>query len=76
MQVPESLTKLNAVGVSPPKRSKKNLENPEMNPLEMAKEQFQIAARAGCDLGLQWLQRVEQEEKLLMSEQDNECAYV
>ncbi|KAG7567741.1 Sel1-like repeat [Arabidopsis thaliana x Arabidopsis arenosa] len=76
VQVPESLTKLNAVGVSPPKRSKKNLENPEMNPLEMAKEQFQIAARAGCDLGLQWLQRVEQEEKLLMSEQDNECAYV
>ncbi|EFH56945.1 binding protein [Arabidopsis lyrata subsp. lyrata] len=76
VQVPESLTKLNAVGVSPPKRSKKNLENPGMNPLEMAKEQFQIAARAGCDLGLQWLQRVEQEEKLLMSEQDNECAYV
>ncbi|KAG7572206.1 Sel1-like repeat [Arabidopsis suecica] len=76
VQVPESLTKLDAIGVSPPKRSKKNLENPEMNPLEMAKEQFQIAARAGCDLGLQWLQRVEQEEKLLMSEQDNECAYV
>jgi len=47
-----------------------------MNPLEMAKEQFQIAARAGCDLGLKWLQRVEQEEKLLMREQDNECAYV
>ncbi|KAG7637419.1 putative tetratricopeptide-like helical domain superfamily [Arabidopsis thaliana] len=76
VQVPESLTKLNVVGVSPPKRARKNLENPEMNPLEMAKEQFQIAARAGCDLGLKWLQRVEQEEKLLMREQDNECAYV
>ncbi|VVB09004.1 unnamed protein product [Arabis nemorensis] len=73
-KVPESLTRLNTVVVSPPKR--KNLENLEINPLEMAKEQFQIAARAGCDLGLKWLQRVEQEEKLLMSEEDNECAYV
>ncbi|XP_010472557.1 PREDICTED: uncharacterized protein LOC104752187 [Camelina sativa] len=76
VQVPESLTKVNAVGVSPPKRSRKNSEHPEINPLEMAKEQFQIAARAGCDLGLKWLERVEQEEKLLTSEQDNECAYV
>lgn len=40
----------------------------------MAKEQFQIAARAGCDLGLKWLQRVEQEEKLLMNEEDKESA--
>ncbi|XP_006294689.2 uncharacterized protein LOC17889528 [Capsella rubella] len=76
VQVPESLTKVNPAGVSPPKRSRKNSENPEMNPLEMAKEQFQIAARAGCDLGLKWLQRVEQEEKLLSNEQDTECAYV
>ncbi|XP_010429555.1 PREDICTED: uncharacterized protein LOC104714021 [Camelina sativa] len=76
VQVPESLTKVNAVGVSPPKRSRKNSEHPEINPLEMAKEQFQIAARAGCDLGLKWLERVEQEEKLLTSEQDDECAYV
>ncbi|KAL1214406.1 hypothetical protein V5N11_016072 [Cardamine amara subsp. amara] len=74
VQVPESLTKLNAVGVSPPKRSRKKPENMEMDPLEMAKEQFQVAARAGCDLGLKWLQRVEQEEKLVMSEEDNECA--
>ncbi|CAH2065889.1 unnamed protein product [Thlaspi arvense] len=73
VQVPESLTKLNTVGVSPAKRSR---TKQEMDPLEMAKEQFQIAARAGCDLGLKWLQRLEQEEKLVESEQDKECAYV
>ncbi|KFK32562.1 hypothetical protein AALP_AA6G259200 [Arabis alpina] len=75
-KVPESLTKLSTVVVSPPKKSRKNPEDLEINPLEMAKEQFQIAARAGCDLGLKWLQRLEQEEKLLMSEEDNECAHV
>ncbi|CAH8391469.1 unnamed protein product [Eruca vesicaria subsp. sativa] len=71
VQVPESLTRMNTVGVPPPKRSRENME---MNPLEMAKEQFQIAARAGCDLGLKWLQRVEQEEKLLINQEDSECA--
>ncbi|CAN6979199.1 hypothetical protein IGI04_038134 [Brassica rapa subsp. trilocularis] len=71
VQVPESLTRMNTVGVPPPKRS---IENMDMNPLELAKEQFQVAARAGCDLGLKWLQRLEQEEKLLMSQEDNEYA--
>ncbi|KAF8052550.1 hypothetical protein N665_1546s0013 [Sinapis alba] len=71
VQVPESLTRMNAVGVPPPKRSRENMD---MNPLELAKEQFQVAARAGCDLGLKWLQRLEQEEKLLMNQEDNECA--
>ena len=46
----------------------------DMNPLELAKEQFQVAARAGCDLGLKWLQRLEQEEKLLLNQEDNEYA--
>ncbi|KAG2298722.1 hypothetical protein Bca52824_035194 [Brassica carinata] len=71
VQVPESLTRMNTVGVPPPKRSRENMD---MNPLELAKEQFQVAARAGCDLGLKWLQRLEQEEKLLMNQEDNECA--
>lgn len=39
-----------------------------MNPVEMAKEQFEVAARAGCDLGLKWLQRLEEEEKRLLAE--------
>ncbi|CAN8315078.1 unnamed protein product [Cochlearia groenlandica] len=77
VQVPECLTKSDNVGVSAPKRLKKNKESAEMNPIEMAKEQFQIAARAGNDLGLKWLQRLEQEEKLLSREEEaNECAYV
>ena len=71
MQVPESLTRMNTVGVPPPKRSRENMD---MNPLELAKEQFQVAARAGCDLGLKWLQRLEQEEKLLLNQEDNEYA--
>ncbi|CAF2049386.1 uncharacterized protein LOC103842178 [Brassica rapa] len=71
VQVPESLTRMNAVGVPPPKRSRENMD---MNPLELAKEQFQVAARAGCDLGLKWLQRLEQEEKLLLNQEDNEYA--
>ncbi|CAA7032860.1 unnamed protein product [Microthlaspi erraticum] len=74
VQVPESVTRLNSVGVSPPKRVRRKQKIAEMDQLEMAKEQFQIAARAGCDLGLKWLQRVEQEEKLVMNEEDNECA--
>lgn len=71
VQVPESLTRMNTVGVPPSKRSRENMDT---NPIELAKEQFQVAARAGCDLGLKWLQRLEQEEKLLLNQEDNECA--
>lgn len=34
------------------------------DPVEMAKEQFEIAAASGCDLGLRWLKRLENETKL------------
>lgn len=40
------------------------------NPVEMAREQFEIAARAGCDLGFKWLQRLEEEEKRFLAEND------
>jgi len=43
-------------------------ENTEMNPVERAKVQFQIAAKAGSDLGLKWLQRLEEEENRLLAE--------
>ena len=36
-----------------------------MDRTEMAKEQFVIAAKAGCDLGLKWLERLEEEKKQL-----------
>jgi hypothetical protein len=38
-----------------------------MDPVEMAREQFQIAAKAGCDLGLKWLNRLEEEEKRMLA---------
>ena len=36
-----------------------------MDRVEMAKEQFETAAKAGCDLGLKWLERLEEEKKQL-----------
>ncbi|KAK1259318.1 hypothetical protein QJS04_geneDACA020071 [Acorus gramineus] len=33
------------------------------DPKEKAKQQFQVAAKSGCDLGLQWLNRLEVVEK-------------
>ncbi|XP_010533170.1 PREDICTED: uncharacterized protein LOC104808997 [Tarenaya hassleriana] len=69
VQVPESLTKLDSMRVPPPKRAKKNPEIPEVDPLEAAKEKFRIAAREGCDLGLKWLERLEEEEKHLSIEE-------
>lgn len=66
VQVPESLTKFSAKrGFSA--KTRKNKESPMMNPVEMARQQFQIAAKAGCDLGLRWLDRLEEEEKRLLT---------
>ncbi|XP_044491748.1 uncharacterized protein LOC123215627 [Mangifera indica] len=68
VQVPESLTKFDSKKSSAVKRARINAQSPLMNPVEMAKEQFEVAARAGCDLGLKWLQRLEEEEKRLLAE--------
>lgn len=67
-QVPECLTKLNAKRGSAAKKARANLESNLMNPVEKAKEQFEVAARAGCDLGVRWLHRLEEEEKRLLTE--------
>lgn len=61
VEVPECITKFN----SKTKISKKNVGSPMLNPVEMAKEKFEIAAKAECDLGLKWLQRLDEEEKRL-----------
>lgn len=47
------------------KKGRKSKENPMIDPVEIAREQFQNAAKGGCDLGLKWLQRLEEEEKRL-----------
>uniref|UniRef100_A0A5B7BK51 Putative Binding isoform 1 n=1 Tax=Davidia involucrata TaxID=16924 RepID=A0A5B7BK51_DAVIN len=64
VQVPESLTKFNSKRGSSTRTSRKNEGNPVLDPVELAREQFEIAARAGCDLGFKWLKRLEEEEKL------------
>ncbi|XP_058226028.1 uncharacterized protein LOC131334794 isoform X1 [Rhododendron vialii] len=67
VQVPEALTKLGAKRSSSTRKSGKNAANASQNPEEMAREQFEIAARAGCDLGFKWLRRLEEEEKHLLA---------
>ncbi|KAK9706150.1 hypothetical protein RND81_07G107300 [Saponaria officinalis] len=67
-EVPESVTKFNVKKRS--KQTKMNHVGVTKNHVKKAKEQFQIAATAGCDLGLRWLSRLEEEEKrLLLSEE-------
>lgn len=66
-QVPEHLTKFSLKRGSSVKKMN-SAENTEMNPVERAKVQFQIAAKAGSDLGLKWLQRLEEEENRLLAE--------
>ncbi|KAL8141624.1 hypothetical protein V2J09_014656 [Rumex salicifolius] len=62
IQVPEHLTKFSA------KRrgkggGKRNEESSVTDPIEQARKQFQIAAKAGCDLGFKWLNKLEDDEK-------------
>lgn len=67
VELPESLTKLSSKRIPLSKRAIKDLESRPTNRVEMAKEQFEIAAKAGCDLGLKWLERLEEEEKHLLT---------
>lgn len=69
-QVPERLTKFSLKSGSSAKKMN-SAENTEMNPVERAKVQFQIAAKAGSDLGLKWLQRLEEEENRLLAEESH-----
>ncbi|KAJ0987909.1 hypothetical protein J5N97_006265 [Dioscorea zingiberensis] len=65
-EVPDVVSKFNP-GRSPStgKAQKKIERTSEEDLIKMAKEQFQIAANAGCDLGPQWLKRLADYEKLL-----------
>ncbi|KAF7838694.1 Sel1-like protein [Senna tora] len=70
VEIPESLIKFNRNRGSAAKRvAGKKSESLAVNPVEMAREKFQIAAKAGCDLGFRWLERLEEEEKRLLTEQ-------
>lgn len=63
-KVPEAITKFNARSIPSSKAKKKNVALPDEDSMELAKEQFEIAAKAGSDLGLIWLKRLEDEQKL------------
>ncbi|KAL0374448.1 UNVERIFIED_CONTAM: hypothetical protein Sradi_3360500 [Sesamum radiatum] len=67
VQLPETLTKFNVKKGFSNRKSRKDAASAESNPVELARQQFEIAANAGCDLGLKWLQRLEKEEKNLLS---------
>ncbi|RXI05767.1 hypothetical protein DVH24_017809 [Malus domestica] len=60
-EIPESVTKFSS------KRGPLARKESVTDPIEMARERFQIAAKAGCDLGLKWLERLEEEEKHLLT---------
>ncbi|TQD97164.1 hypothetical protein C1H46_017253 [Malus baccata] len=60
-EIPESVTKFAS------KRGPLARKESITDPIEMARERFQIAAKAGCDLGLKWLERLEEEEKHLLT---------
>lgn len=59
-EIPECITKYNSK-----KRMTKEGSQVFSNPVELARKQFEVAARAGCDLGFRWLKRLEEEEKKL-----------
>lgn len=67
VEVPESLTRFNTKKRSLTRKQTNKGEGTELNPLEMAREQFEKAANAGCDLGFRWLKRLEEEEKRLIA---------
>lgn len=69
VEVPESLIKFNRDRGTAARRVGKSSH--AINPVEMAREKFQIAAKAGCDLGFRWLERLEEEEKRLLAEQQS-----
>ncbi|XP_010259758.1 PREDICTED: uncharacterized protein LOC104599086 [Nelumbo nucifera] len=64
-KIPVALTKFNSRGGISTKKAKQHVESPMEDPVEMARKQFEIAAKAGCGLGLQWLKRLEEEEEKL-----------
>ncbi|KAM6552283.1 hypothetical protein CsatB_002091 [Cannabis sativa] len=68
VEIPESIAKLRSQKAFLYKRARKDEEScSTRDRVEMAKEQFEIAARGGCDLGLRWLDILEKEEKQLLS---------
>ncbi|XP_058751519.1 uncharacterized protein LOC131624597 isoform X3 [Vicia villosa] len=69
VKIPESIIKFSLKRGPVGQKRGKSKENIGIDPVEMAKEKFQIAAKAGCDLGIKWLARLEEEENRLLTQQ-------
>ncbi|KAI4352604.1 hypothetical protein L6164_006840 [Bauhinia variegata] len=67
-EIPKSLTKFTLKRGSAAKKAGNGSESVAINPVEMARGKFHVAAKAGCDLGFKWLERLEEEEKRLLEE--------
>ncbi|XP_042041773.1 uncharacterized protein LOC121787179 [Salvia splendens] len=63
VRLPESVTKFNVKKASSNRKLRNDSGADEYDPVEMARNQFEIAANAGCDLGLKWLKLLDEEEK-------------
>ncbi|CAL9104710.1 unnamed protein product, partial [Musa textilis] len=62
-EVPEVITRFNSNRSPSTGALRKKGKKVRQDPLVLAKEQFQIAADAGCELGLRWLKRISDDEK-------------
>ncbi|XP_077252178.1 binding protein [Tasmannia lanceolata] len=67
-EIPEAVTKFNLKRRLSTRGVGKRGENIVENSIDKAREQFQIAAKAGCDLGLQWLKSLAGDATLQITE--------
>ncbi|PON87640.1 Eukaryotic elongation factor 2 kinase [Trema orientale] len=72
VEVPESIAKLSSRRVSLSRRARKDEDSHPMTRVEIAREKFEIAARAGCDLALRWLETLDREGKQLEGLEEEE----
>ncbi|PRQ18399.1 hypothetical protein RchiOBHm_Chr7g0205611 [Rosa chinensis] len=50
------------------RKARTNAESIVRDQAGMARERFQITAKPGCDLGQKWLERLDEEENYLLTE--------
>lgn len=66
-ELPTSLTKFNLKNRHSSRNPRKKSGEPKSDPIQLAREQFENAAKLGNDLGFRWLKRLEEEEKRFLA---------
>ncbi|KAF5770115.1 putative tetratricopeptide-like helical domain superfamily [Helianthus annuus] len=66
-ELPTSVTKFNLENRRLSRKLKKESGEPKCNPIQLAREQFENAAKLGNDLGFRWLKRLDDEEKRFLA---------